>query len=203
MSINASHRGHTDGALSKRYQETGQCPETDVGVLVIMAPSRVGSPFTPFAQPSATVVAKAFPSDYDENGNGPPPILDPLERVNEIIAKYVEMDGIEGCKNDRICGFFPPYLCFLPLVCCLGGCCAVVMHTKSKVVRMTKEIHEELVMISGAARGYTWSLCSGDHASKVDMSQVNSAAGEPREGGNPTVVETLVWIEVRIKGRYE
>jgi hypothetical protein len=43
------------------------------------------------------------------------------------------LDGVEGCKDDRICGVFPVWCCLFPGVCCLGGLCAICTRSSQKV----------------------------------------------------------------------
>ena len=142
-----------------------------------------GSPFSSFDEPNAVEIAKVFP-------NGGAPNLDKLAEINDIAARYQELDGIQGCQNDRIFGC-PPYVCCLPGICCLGGCCALTMHTKGKIVQMRDDIQGALEPTNGK-----WKLCAGEHKSLVDMSQVSHDPGAQHHRGPQTTSVVQVWLEV-------
>ena len=178
MSIAASDRGETDGLLARRYAATGETPASSPSVLVIMqAQNANSSPFSSFQLPRTLVAVEDAAT---------------LAAVNAICERYQALDGAQGCVDDRICGAFPPWFCCLPLICCLGGACAVVAHTKGKVLSMTEEIKAVLSSYPG------WVLCAASHKSRVDMSRVRATHGP--QGSTPTVTQTLVWLEKRRKG---
>eukprot|EP00959_Pyramimonas_sp_CCMP1952_P123233 2576498-Pyramimonas_sp.AAC.1 len=112
MSITASDRGDMTGEIAKKFAEKGEYPVTKQGVLVLTNGLSGTSPFNSFEVPSEAMLERAF-------GTKQIP-METLDRVNAITRKYQELDGVEGCKNDRICGL-PPWACLIPGLCCLGG----------------------------------------------------------------------------------
>lgn len=178
MSIAASDRGETDGVLARRYAATGEMPASSPSVLVMMqAQNSDASPFSSFQAPPNVLVAAEDATM--------------LAAVNTICERYQALDGAQGCLDDRICGVFPPWVCCLPLICCLGGACAVVARTKGKVLSMTKEI--KAVLSAHPA----WMLCAASHASRVDMSRVRATQGPNYNAPSPTITQTFVWLEKR------
>lgn len=187
MSISASDRGATGGDLAHRFTASGEVPASSPPSLlvIVQARSTTSSPFLTFPAPWR-VGGKAGGVGEEDAAV--------LAAVNAVCERYHALDGAKGCVDDRVCGAVPPWVCCLPLVCCLGGACAVVLHTKRKVVRMTAEVNAVLSHHPG------WVLCAASHKSRVHMSRVNATHG-PRSGGAaPTVVQTLVWLEKRAVG---
>jgi hypothetical protein len=191
MSVSAADRGSTSGALARRFHETGACPASAPGVVVLMQAR--ATPFDFFRAPSPLdVQAAAFGAA--EAGE-----LDAVvRRVNAVAARWQELDGARGCVDDRICGV-PPWVCCLPVICCLGGACALVAHTKRKIVGYTAEV--TALLQEASSGGVQWALCSGAHVDQVDMTKVNLARGPGEGRASPgSIITTLVWLEARSAG---
>jgi len=183
MSISASDMGETTGALAMAYAANGSCPRTQPGTMVLVRQDTYGasgaiSPFARFRHPTAEDFAAAgFECDKKV-----------LDEVNAVADRYLALDGVEGCKNDTICGL-PVWCCLLPGVCCLGGLCCICMRSSQKVKEQRAEHDRVLWKTNGHFK-----LCAAGHTSKVSMS---SSVREDHLGtGAPTVTTTLVWLEI-------
>lgn len=202
MSISTKDRGNTTGELSLHYSLAGTRPSSGPDRLVLLQmQTSTNSPFGTFCAPTSTELAAYAELSGCGADAARHQVHDVVSQVNAIADNFLELDGPVGCVKDRICHCFPPWVCFLPLICCLGGFCLVTAHTKTKVLKFTAEINAKLVSYSqsGNGGGIVWQLCSGAHESKIEMSltdrQAHSDMGNSSK--NFTHIDTLVWLEAR------
>jgi len=206
--IEAKHRGDTTGEMALEFANTGFSarPVSKPGVLVIgcKASSRSGQhkfPNDGFEPPdnSPFVIFKSVkdiqPDLVIAYPDGDVPNLKTLQDINFICEKYKALDGLEGCKHDKVCGL-PPWVMCLPGICCLGGCCALSLRSKEKVLQMTMEINDDCK----ANNVDDWRLCAAAHTSVVENSNLSYGAHDGQKPTQSTSTDTLVWLEVR-RGR--
>ena len=66
-----------------------------------------------------------------------------IERmILEIHQLRQEVRDGRSCSSKDNCFGLPTYVCFLPLICCLGGCC-YDQYKQKKIVSKVKEVTEE------------------------------------------------------------
>ena len=157
MSISTEDRGMTTGELSLQYSSAGTRPSSSHNAMVLLQElTSTNSPFGTFCMPTPqwlAAYAALSGSEVDASSasattTASQQVKDVVTQVNAIATRFQELDGPEGCVKDRICGCFPPWFCFLPIICCLGGFCLVTAHTKSKLIKFTAEINAKLVIFS-------------------------------------------------------
>lgn len=191
MNIRLTDRGDATGARSIEFSRTGVCPSSSPGLLIVLqCETSNNSPFASFNAVSASSLTAAF-------GDSIPPGIDKtLLDLNAICEKWQHLDGFEGCTRDRILGVFPPWLCFLPGICCLGGCCLATCRTSQKVRDMKGDIERLFAEAGGNHMHGKWHLCAGSHTSNVTMNDHDKLdrIGQPP----PTATITKVWAEFRL-----
>jgi hypothetical protein len=175
MGIRLEDRGDATGARSIAFSKTGVCPSSSPGLFIVLqSETSNNTPFVSFNAASAPSLTAAF-------GNAIPPGIEmTLLDLNAVTEKWQHLDGLEGCTRDRILGISPPWLCFLPGICCIGGYCLATCHTSQKVRDMKGDIERLFAEAGGNHMHGTWHLCAGSHTSKVMVENRDRVPGETR-----------------------
>lgn len=196
MSILPSDLGNTTGVLSQQYTKYGSIPTSGTGVLVLLQIQNMAmSPYCPFRVPSSDELVQTL------GANAPPDVDSLFNEINAVLSQCETILGPQGCFDDRICYVFPPWVCFLPVICCFGGFCLVTRRSKHHILDMTSKLNAILALKS-AGSNVTWTLCCGSHEVKLDMTEIHMQQGRVGEGGSRTIAKTYVWLEARPTSYY-